>query len=155
MYIHTCIYIYTYIYIYIFTQKVTLSSQPPRHICLDPKAFRTSCRETLPSTEAKVLKACLGHDTSSCTVVQGLVNVPIAYWCWRREWMGMREWDFYDVFIHNYDGSFPHSLLSTSKIQHHPTIGDITSNNFLKLMSKVKQGHLPTPVVCWLILIGN
>ena len=34
-------------------------------------------------------------------------------------------------------------------IKHHPTIGDIISNRYLKVMSKIpKKGHLPTPVIC-------
>ena len=33
-------------------------------------------------------------------------------------------------------------------IKHHPTIGDIISNKYLKVMFKIpKTGHLPTPVV--------
>ena len=32
-------------------------------------------------------------------------------------------------------------------IEHHPSIGDIISNRYLKVMSNIpKMGHLPTPV---------
>ena len=33
-----------------------------------------------------------------------------------REWMGMGEWDDYINYITSDYGSFPHSLLSTSKL---------------------------------------
>ena len=34
-------------------------------------------------------------------------------------------------------------------IEHHPTIGDVISNRYLKVMFKIpKKGHLPTPVWC-------
>ena len=34
-------------------------------------------------------------------------------------------------------------------IEHHPTIGDINSNKYLKVIFKIpKKGHLPTPVNC-------
>ena len=44
-------------------------------------------------------------------------------------------------------------------IEHHPTIGDIISNRYLKVMSNIpKMGHLPTPAKCpnfkgfWMVL---
>jgi hypothetical protein len=34
-------------------------------------------------------------------------------------------------------------------VEHHPTIGDIITNKYLKVMFKIpKTGHLPTPVEC-------
>ena len=41
-----------------FSPRWPTTGDQPRRICLEPKALRTSCRETLPF-EAKVLKACL------------------------------------------------------------------------------------------------
>ena len=38
--------------------------------------------------------------------------------------------------------------LVNAPIEHHPTIGDINSNRYLKVIFKIpKKGHLPTPVI--------
>ena len=43
----------------------------------------------------------------------------------------------------------PHLQLVNVPIEHHPSIGDIISNRYLKVMFKIpEKGHLPTPVIC-------
>ena len=42
------------------------------------------------------------------------------------------------------------------RLEHHPIIGNIISNIYLKVMVKIpKKGHLPTPVTCHNNLLGK
>ena len=51
----------------------------------------------------------------------------------------------YPMYLQN--GHLLQGLVNV-QIKHHPTIGDIISNKYLKVMSKIpKRGHLPTPVL--------
>ena len=37
-------------------------------------------------------------------------------------------------------------------IEHHPSVGDIISNRYLKVMFKIpKKGHLPTPDIAYIM----
>ena len=57
-------------------------------------------------------------------------------------WLGEKQ------FGHSPRPSLHDAGVGKCPIEHHPTIGDINSNRYLKVIFKIpKKGHLPTPVM--------
>ena len=59
----------------------------------------------------------------------------------------LRSWGNPDFVIFQYQTSI--QRLVNILIEHHPTIGDMISNRYLKVMFKIpKKEHLPTHAIC-------
>ena len=114
-----------YIYIYIYP--------------LFPLCFFTSCRFSIFSWQRWRTCGALYFSGPAADSLQTSWQMPTRHgWCQAC----MRE-----EHLNSNLGMFFHWGLVNVPIEHHPSIGDIISNRYLKVMSNIpKMGHLTTPV---------